>query len=468
MDLTNEEAIPMRREDRGYWKVTIEDCTPGTFYKYIIDGNGSYPDPASLSQPQGVHGPSELIDLYDFAWSDEHWNGVPLEEMIQYEIHTGTFTPDGTFGGIVKKLNYLIDLGINAIEIMPVSKFSGRRNWGYDGVYPFAVHDSYGGAAGLMRLVDECHNRNMAVILDVVYNHFGPEGSYVSKFGSYFSGNYSVKKTGYYQNYGEPEQLTKAMRDAFVFDGIYSQFRKKTYGNSTKGIEPSRFVIYNQNHDQVGNRKRGERLISLTSYEMAKLVAGAMFVTPGLLMLFMGEEYGESTPFLYFVSHADEKLNQLVREGREREFGELFPDKSNAPDPASPQTYDSSCLSWDIENNGDKQAMFNYYKELIGLRNTNPVLRSSNRDNLKVSMMGKIFIVERWKRADRVLVILNFEETPRSVQIPEGNSEKLNRIIDSGAKRWNGPGELSPGDIAPGDEIISAGESFVVYSNKLR
>jgi len=169
----------MSPQDFGYWSLQLENISPGTRYKYKIDEKESFPDPASLSQPDGVHKASEVIDLNDFNWTDHNWENIPLKEMIQYELHTGTFTPEGTFAGIRSKLGYLKELGINTIEILPVSQFSGKRNWGYDGVYPFAVQDSYGGAKELMRLVNECHQQGIAVILDVVHNHFGPEGNHI-------------------------------------------------------------------------------------------------------------------------------------------------------------------------------------------------------------------------------------------------------------------------------------------------
>jgi maltooligosyltrehalose trehalohydrolase len=192
LDVSNDREIPMNKEERGYWGIKLNECDPGFRYKYKINNGDAFPDPASLSQPDGVHGPSEVLQLNDFKWNDQQWKGIPLEEMIQYEIHTGTFSHEHNFKGIIHKLDHLSELGINTIEIMPVARFSGSRNWGYDGVYPFAVQDTYGGAAGLMELVDACHTKGIAVILDVVYNHFGPEGNYVSKFGHYFAENYST------------------------------------------------------------------------------------------------------------------------------------------------------------------------------------------------------------------------------------------------------------------------------------
>ena len=386
LESTNQK-IQMNRQKHGYWSLTLPEAGRGIRYKYRINQEESFPDPASLSQPDGVHGSSEVISLPDFEWEDQKWENIPFQDMIQYEMHTGTFTPEGTFDGICHQLDYLKDLGINTIELMPVAQFSGNRNWGYDGVYPFAVQNSYGGANGLMNLVNACHKIGIAVILDVVYNHFGPEGNYLGNFGPYFSGKYSTpwgdpvnfddalsdgvrnyviqnalmwcrdfhidglrldavhsifdfsaehilkllaralmnlsrktgkpyyliaesnlndvrfisrfskggygldaqwsddfhhaihslatkEKTGYYKDFGKAGQLSKSIKKTFVYNGKYSKFRKKTYGNSTKNNKGAQFVIFNQNHDQVGNRKGGERLITLCGFEMAKLIAG--------------------------------------------------------------------------------------------------------------------------------------------------------------------------------------------------
>ncbi|HKJ80279.1 MAG TPA: alpha-amylase family glycosyl hydrolase, partial [Prolixibacteraceae bacterium] len=358
---TANRKIKMNKQEFGYWSVTEKNITSGTRYKYQINNAESFPDPASLSQPDGVNESSEIIDLKDFNWTDSAWASVPLKDMIQYELHTGTFTKNGDFEGIITKLDYLKDLGINAIEILPVAQFSGKRNWGYDGVYPFAVQNSYGGARKLMKLVNAAHEKGIAVILDVVYNHFGPEGNYTGNFGYYFTTSYptpwgqainfdgphsdavrnyfiqnalmwcrdfhidalrldavhaifdfsakhimqeltenldelskqtgrdyyliaeshlndvryispiekggfglhaqwsddfhhaihtltSGERKGYYVDFGKPEQLSKAFKNAFVYDGQYSEFRKKTYGNSTKNNPGEQFVIFNQNH----------------------------------------------------------------------------------------------------------------------------------------------------------------------------------------------------------------------------
>jgi maltooligosyltrehalose trehalohydrolase len=568
----------MQKQDFGYWTALVENTPPGTRYKYQIDKGEAFPDPASLSQPDGVHGASEVIDLNDFNWTDDSWQNIPLEEMIQYELHTGTFTPQGTFAGIGEKLSHLKALGINTIEILPVAQFSGTRNWGYDGVYPFAVQDSYGGAKELMALVNACHQNGIAAILDVVYNHFGPEGNYVGNFGHYFSGKYSTpwgqpinfdgaysdgvrnyiiqnalmwcrdfhidglrldavhsifdfsathimqelaenlnklseqtgrrhyliaeshlndvryvspiskggygldaqwsddfhhavhtlatgERKGYYVDFGQPHQLSKAIKEAFIFDGQYSEFRKKTYGNSTKNNPGGQFVIFNQNHDQVGNRLHGERLISMTDFETAKAVAGTMFVTPNVPMLFMGEEYGESTPFYYFVSHLDPELNRLVREGRKKEFKDFYTDSSEAKDPDAPETFEESKLSWNIEQDPAKKAMFEYYRELIRLRKNHPVLKVTDKDQLIAAEQGKLIVLERWQGEKRLLALLNFEKQKQTVKLPATVGSKMKKILDSANTVWNGSGETAPAEVAANDEVSIQKQSVVIYSN---
>jgi maltooligosyltrehalose trehalohydrolase len=189
---SNVRRAGLRKGPRGYWHVQLDNVPPGTRYAWSIDGGKELPDPASHYQPDGVHNPSVVVDHSSFRWSDERWNGIPLESMILYELHVGTFSREGTFDAIIPRLNALHDVGINTIEIMPVAQFPGARNWGYDGVYPFAVHNTYGGPDGLKRFVDACHSEGMAVILDVVYNHLGPEGNYLALYAPYFTEKYAT------------------------------------------------------------------------------------------------------------------------------------------------------------------------------------------------------------------------------------------------------------------------------------
>lgn len=573
-----DKPIPMQKQDYGYWRLTVENIHEGTRYRYQINNAEFFPDPASLSQPEGVHEASEVIDLHDYHWNDAGWKNIPFKDLIIYELHTGAFAGEGTFESIKFKLDYLKKLGVNAIEIMPVAQFSGHRNWGYDGVYPFAVQNTYGGARKLMELVDACHQNDIAVILDVVYNHFGPEGNYVGNFGHYFSEKYSTpwgqpinfdgeysdgvrnyvvqnalmwcrdfhidglrldavhaiydfsakhilqelaekfaevsQQTGrnhyliaeshlndvryispisaggygldatwsddfhhvihtlttgerksYYVDFGEPDQLLKAIKEAFVFDGQYSEFRKKSYGNSTTENSGEQFVIFNQNHDQVGNRLHGDRLISMTDFETAKVIAGVMFLAPNVPMLFMGEEYGEKNPFYYFVSHLDTHLNQLVREGRKQEFKEFFEDFNEANDPDSPETFEKSKLSWIIDSDAEKKSMFDYYRQLIHLRKTHPVLRFPDKDKLEISNDGKLFELKRWQDGHQLIAFINFEEDEKVVAVPEGLNEKMKKIFDSEDEKWNGSGREGPDSLKSGEKFKIQQKSLVIYSN---
>jgi len=571
-------SIPMKPLEKGYWEVT-EDIEPGTRYMYEMDENKRFPDPASLSQPQGVHGASEVVDLADFEWTDADWKGIKLEKMIQYELHTGTFSPEGTFAGIISKLDYLVKLGINTIELLPVAQFSGNRNWGYDGVYPFAVQNSYGGPRELMKLVNACHQRKIAVIMDVVYNHFGPEGNYVGNFGYYFSEKYSTpwgspinfddaysdgvrnyviqnalmwlrdyhidglrldavhsifdfsakhilqelaenvklleqqtkkqyhliaeshlndvryispikeggygldaqwsddfhhtihamftrENKGYYMDFGSSSDLKKSLEKAFVFDGQYSQFRKKSYGNTTENNPGKQFVIFNQNHDQVGNRKFGERLITLTNPETARLAAAFMFLAPNIPMLFMGEEYGEQNPFLYFVSHESEKLNEQVRKGRENEFKDFYTDSEKAPDPTDESTFQQSKLSWNFDSDKNAARILAFYQAFIHLRKSHPVLNQPDKSCIEVNEKSKVFSIERWQGENKILAVLNTSQQTKQFKVPGHINGTLFSIFDSENERWHPQGVKSDDAIHAGYELTISPTSFVIYSNK--
>ncbi|MBU1821504.1 MAG: malto-oligosyltrehalose trehalohydrolase, partial [Bacteroidetes bacterium] len=411
----HEQRVAMQKDDMGYFNVLVKGVQPGTRYFFAPNGEKEFPDPASHYQPEGVHGPSEVVDHAAFAWQDKDWRGLPFKDLILYEIHIGTFTSEGTCEAIIPCLDELAATGINAIELMPVSQFAGGRNWGYDGVYPYAVQNSYGGPEGLKKLVDACHSRGIAVFMDVLYNHIGPEGNYFGQYGPYFTDKYStpwgtainfdgewsdgvreyfatnvihwfdtyhidglrldavhtiydtgavsfweltrqriellqqkIGRTFYlvaesdlnsprvvkspevggmgfeaqwlddfhhalyvlldekgqerYADFGQMEQLAKAYTDGFVHSGEYVKFRKRKHGASSVGIPGEKFVVFNQNHDQIGNRVGGERLSVLVDFERQKLAAAAVLLSPYVPMLFMGEEYAENTPFFYFVS----------------------------------------------------------------------------------------------------------------------------------------------------------------------
>lgn len=571
------EPLPLTRQEYGYWTATDEVIGPGYKYKILLDGEKELPDPASLAQPEGVHGPSQVVDLASFRWTDEGWKNRPLEDYLIYELHTGTFSPEGTFRGIEERLDYLVDLGVTAIEIMPVAQFPGARNWGYDGVFPYAVQNSYGGAEGLQHLVDACHRKGLAVVLDVVYNHLGPEGNYLGAYGPYFTDKYHTpwgnalnfddawcdgvrayfienalmwfrdfhidalrldavhaikdfsavhilqeirqrtdelmkatgrvhyliveldlndprfinppekggygmdaqwidefhhalrvaaggERTGYYSDFSGLDDLAKSYRDAYVYDGQYSPHRKKKFGLKAGQNEGRQFIVFSQNHDQVGNRMLGERSSELVSYEMQKLMAGAVLLSPYLPMLFMGEEWSESAPFLYFVSHTDPDLAEAVRKGRKEEFA-AFHAEGEAPDPMAEDTFIRSRLQWRLIGQGAHKTMLDYYKTLIHLRKSHPALRVLQRRGVKVDVASAagVLILQRTEATSQVQCLMNFSKETRTVTLPGGAGE-WHVLLDSAHPDWKGP-KAAHSSAAGGSDVVLQPESLLVYSN---
>ncbi|HEY0244375.1 MAG TPA: malto-oligosyltrehalose trehalohydrolase [Mucilaginibacter sp.] len=560
---------PLNQTGYGYWELTTNQLKPNDLYQFILDNKKPLPDVASLSQPEGVHGPSKAIDLHSFEWNDEQWENLSLEKYIIYELHTGTFTPEGTFETIASKLDYLKDLGITAIEIMPVAQFPGERNWGYDGAFPYAVQNSYGGAYGLMHLIDTCHKKGIAVILDVVYNHMGPEGNYFTEYGPYFTDKYHTpwgnainfddawcdgvrnyfienalmwfkdfhidalrldavhaikdfspvhilrdmkqridhlmadtgktyhliveldlndprfidplekqgygmdaqwidefhhalsvtaggERNGYYSDFTGIGQLAKSYNDAYVYNGIYSPHRQKIFGSKATANPGDQFIVFSQNHDQVGNRMLGERSSQLFSFEMQKLMAGAVMVASYLPLLFMGEEWSAQTPFLYFTSHNDPELAKAVREGRKTEF-KAFHVEAEAPDPQADETFIRSKLQWDKLTTDNSQKMLNYYQTLIAIRKEIPALHVLDRKALKtiVDEDKQLLMLNRWYNGQQVYCIMNFSKTQQIIPIPE--IVNWQKVLDSADSKWNGPGSLPTLNIQP--------ESLIIYLN---
>lgn len=540
--------IAMTKNDDGYFIATIP-AKPGTLYYYRPENSNDFPDPASQYQPEGVHGPSMVID-HNYNWNEHNWKGLPLESMVFYELHAGTFTPDGTFDAIIPRLDDLVDIGINAIELMPVAQFPGNRNWGYDGVYPYAVQNTYGGPEGLKRLVDACHQKGIAVFLDVVYNHLGPEGNYFAEYGPYFSKKYQTpwgnalnfdddwsdgvrdffayNAIYWFQNYhidglrldainmvydngalhfwefinqkveqlqqhsGRPlymvaesdlnspkvtkpaaaggfgfdaqwlddfhhalyvtlnqhdreryadfsriEQLAKAYTDGFVHSGEYVEFRKRKHGISSAGVSGNHFVVFNQNHDQIGNRVQGERLSMLVDFERLKLAAAAIFLSPYIPLMFMGEEYADDSPFFYFVSHSEKALIKAVQEGRKKEF-EKFNWKTYPPDPQSPETFSRSVLNWEVRNQGKHQILANWYKKLICLRRDNLILQNFNKNDIRAEVGGQDLLILKRQSSDgkkHLLILFNLSDQTQQYILPDWSKEWL-KILDSKEPEW--------------------------------
>ncbi|MDX2096895.1 MAG: malto-oligosyltrehalose trehalohydrolase [Leptolyngbyaceae cyanobacterium bins.59] len=577
-------TIPLEQQTDGYWQKTLPDIQPGTLYRYELDGNEAHPDPASFYQPEGVHGPSQVIDPA-FKWTDGTWKGIPLESMILYELHVGTFTPEGTFEAIISRLKDLRETGVNAIELMPIGQFPGDntseaelayRNWGYDGVFPFAVQNSYGGPQGLKKLIDACHREGIAVVLDVVYNHFGPEGNYMSHFGPYFTeiyrtpwgaamnfddahspgvrnyflqnalywlrdfhfdglrldatqaiydlgakhflqelaevtavlsqeegwqryliaesdlndpkmirspdrGGYGLDAqwcddfhhslhallTGdnqaYYQDFGKCAHLAKAYEDSFVYDWKYAPHRYRFHGISGRDRPPSQFVVFTQNHDQVGNQMLGRRLSQRLSFEALKLAAGAIFLSPSLPMLFMGEEYGEDVPFTYFISHSQPDLIRMVQEGRKKE-GEAFHYECDPQDPQAIETYLICKLHWEKRQQGSYQVLLNFHRHLIQLRQSHPALLNWERDSIQASgdEEKKLIILQRSGGNSQLICLLNFNREVITTNFPTiiGTGHQL---LNSADESWKGPGSSLPKEVSQGQEITIPAEAIVVY-----
>jgi maltooligosyltrehalose trehalohydrolase len=563
----DERVLPLEEDGKDYHHAIVENVTPGSLYFYRLNGKTERPDPASRFQPQGVHGSSQVVDS-NFSWRDEGWTGITLEDYIIYELHTGTFTAEGTFAAIIPHLDMLRELGITALELMPVAQFPGNRNWGYDGVYPFSVQESYGGPEGLKQLVDACHRQGMAVILDVVYNHLGPEGNYIADFGPYFTERYQTpwgralnfdgpdsdevrrffiesalywirefhidalrldalhaildmspftfieelarsvhdeaenlkrkvyligesaandvrlirdvstggygldaqwnddfhhavhvmltgEKTGYYRDYGKFKQMVKAFKDGFVYSGQYSAYRRRRHGTSSADIPAQRFVIFIQNHDQVGNRAQSERLSGLVSFEKLKLAAALYLLSPFVPLVFMGEEYGETAPFPYFVSHSEPALIEAVRRGRWEEFA-AFHWQGDIPDPQDEATFQLAHLNQQRRNESEHRTLFAYYQELIRLRKQIPALRNPDKKAMKVigDEKEKILFLHRWQLGSEAVIIYNCgeEESVVSLQVSEGRWQKL---LDSVEVAWGGGGSNIP------EVLLSRGELVI-------
>jgi maltooligosyltrehalose trehalohydrolase len=569
------QLIPMERLPRGYHRAVVENLPTRSRYLYRLGDGRDLPDPASRFQPEGVHGPSQLVDTSEFRWTDQNWRGRPLEGCIFYELHVGAFTPDGTFDALVPHLPQLVDLGITTIEIMPVAQFPGSRNWGYDGTYPFAPQNTYGGPDQLQRFVNAAHAHGLAVALDVVYNHLGPEGNYLSAFGPYFTdryrtpwgqainfdgqgsdevrrffgenalywleeyhfdalrldavhgifdfsalhflaelkssvadlssrlgrnihliaesdlndsrllrdsarGGYSLdgqwsddfhhsvhtlltrEDRGYYEDFGGMPPLAASLRDGWYYRGQYSPHRRCRHGNSPQGIPPHKFVVCNQNHDQVGNRAAGERLTRLVNFEALKLAAGITLLSPFTPLLFMGEEYAELAPFQYFTSHGDPALVEAVRRGRREEFA-AFGWQDSVPDPQDEQTFLCSRLNLGLNWQEPHATLLRFYRHLIRMR---AQLALATAKSHAVSELGDAQLLLTYDSNQRdVAMIFNFAEFPVTLLGPALKG-KWSILMDSAAESWQGPESDSRQAVSEVGELRLAPSSFLVLEKE--
>jgi maltooligosyltrehalose trehalohydrolase len=525
-------------DDRGWWRFNVSDPAGSTDYGFLVDDDAkAYPDPRSAWQPNGVHGLSRTYDHNRFVWSDAEFQAPPLSSGIIYELHIGTFTPQGTFDAAIEKLDYLAELGITHIELMPVAAFEGSHGWGYDGVSLFAVHEPYGGPDGLKRLVNAAHAKGLAVLLDVVYNHFGPSGNYTGKFGPYVTDSHHTpwggavnledtgsaevrqffvdnalmwlrdyhidglrldavhafidrsaihfleklsrevetlqaelgrrlvliaesdlndprivmpleagglgidaqwsddfhhalfavlcpkERGGYYADFGLMAQLAKALEQTFVYDGIYSRYRRRIHGRPTGELSQHRFLGYIQTHDQVGNRALGDRISHIAGIERAKIAAAIVLLSPFVPMLFQGEEWAASSPFQYFADHQDRELARLVSEGRKREFSAFGWAPEMIPDPESAKTYEASKLNWTEVNQTERAKILEWYRALICLRRTTPCLNNGDPGNVCVTFDEE----QGWLRVERgtISVLANLGTAEKAFPVPQASSLEL-------------------------------------------
>ena len=483
---TDKDPLPLCKSEGGWFELITREAGDGSQYRFQIDGNKQIPDPASRFQPHDVHGPSEIVDPRSFDWKDDHWRGRPWKETVLYELHVGTFTPEGTFRAVEQKLDYLRELGVTALELMPVADFPGARNWGYDGVLPYAPDSSYGRPEDLKHLVQAAHAKGLMIFLDVVYNHFGPEGNYLGlyspqfftdrhrtpwgdainfgesrvvrdffvhnalywleefhfdglrldavhaivddsqpdileelaqvvrqRFGSerfihlvlendnnaaHYLGRdqqnhlclynaqwnddihhaLHVAITGengaYYRDYAQQpvHHLGRCLAEGFAYQGEYSEFRGRNRGESSAGLQPSAFVSFLQNHDQVGNRAFGERISQLARPEAVKAALETLLLAPQPPLIFMGEEFGATTPFLFFCDFKGD-LASAVTHGRRNEFAHFAQfssaeSRDQIPDPNAPQTFLQSKLDWESLSGERHARWLNFYRELLLVR----------------------------------------------------------------------------------------------------
>ncbi len=530
-------------DERGWWSAAVPSAGPGTDYGFVIDDEEkAYPDPRSLWQPKGVHGLSRVYDESAFVWTDAGFQAPPLADSILYELHVGTFTPEGTLDSAIEKLDALKDLGITHVELMPVAAFAGRHGWGYDGVSLYAVHEPYGGPDALKRFVDAAHGKGLAVLLDVVYNHFGPAGNYAGKYGPYTtekhhtpwggavnledagsaevrrffcdnalmwmrdfhmdglrldavhafvdrsaihfleqlaretdeldaavgrplvliaesdlndprtvtaaeSGGYGIDaqwsddfhhalfvvltgaQGGYYSDFGTMEQLKKSIEQTFVYDGIYSEHRRRVQGRPAAHVSPHRFLGYIQNHDQVGNRAVGDRVHHEVGLDRAMVAAAIVLASPFVPMIFQGEEWAASTPFQYFADHEDKELARQVSEGRRREFAAFGWNPADFPDPEKMETFERIKLDWAEADRGEHARMRAWYKDLIRLRRSSPSLNDGRPGQTRVTLDS----ADKWLRMKRggIELFCNLGDRPAQFAIDRSASALLSSRADA-------------------------------------
>jgi maltooligosyltrehalose trehalohydrolase len=528
---TDGATFAMERAPGGWWSGPASgpgSLRHGTDYAFRIDGDGPFPDPRSRWQPAGIHGPSRWLGE-DIDWSDAGWQAPPIASGVIYELHIGTFSTAGTFDGAIERLDALIDLGVTHVEVMPIAPFPGRHGWGYDGVFPMAVHEPYGGPLAFRRFVDACHRRGLAVILDVVYNHLGPDGNVLPRFGPYLTdrhrtpwgeavnldgpgsdevrrfiiddalarfrldhvdglrldavhalsdlsalhfleelatetaelerelgrplllvaesdlndprlvrdrsvGGFGIhaawsddlhhalhvtltgERTGYYADFAGFGDLVTALRDVYVYAGRYSAFRDRRHGRPVGDLSRDRFLGYLQDHDQVGNRARGERSSQILDPPALKVAAAIVLLGPYVPMLFAGEEWAASTPFPYFTDHEDAELARAVSQGRREEFAAFGWRLDEVPDPQDPATFESARLDWAERDREPHAGILSWHRACIAARRRHPALAAGPAATVRADLEARWLVVER--PGSRLAV--NLGAAPATIELPEG------------------------------------------------
>jgi maltooligosyltrehalose trehalohydrolase len=555
---TPESDVELERLDDGYWQTGF-DLTPGTDYSFVLDGD-AVPDPRSRRQPAGVHHASRAFDPSEHEWRDRTWKGRQLAGGVIYELHIGTFTLEGTLDAAIDRLDHLVGIGIDFVELLPVNGFNGTHNWGYDGVLWYAVHEGYGGPAAYQRFVDACHAHGLAVIQDVVYNHLGPSGNYLPRFGPYLTDegrntwgaavnlaepavrryildnaemwmrDYHVdglrldavhalvdtsekhilaelaeetdalssylgrplvliaesdlndpklimprgrcgygltaqwsddyhhalhvaltgETTGYYADFASLGALAKTATRGFFHDGTYSSFRGRDHGHPIDPAVPTwRLVAFAQDHDQIGNRATGDRLTESADYGQLAIAAVLTLAGPFTPMLFMGEEWGASTPWQFFTAHPEPDLGRATAEGRIAEFERMGWDADVVPDPQDPETFLRSKLDWNEASRGDHARLLALYRELAALRRAVPELTDPRFGRLAAQFSDE----EHWFRLDRgsVAILMNFGTD--AIELPIADESRVLLVTEPSTT------------VAGGTAILAAHSAIIVRSS---
>ncbi|MCQ1985506.1 malto-oligosyltrehalose trehalohydrolase [Arthrobacter sp. zg-Y844] len=537
--LADGRRLSMTRGENGWWHAQHAELTEDIDYGYLIDdAETPVPDPRSRRQPEGVHALSRTFDPDLYQWHDADWVSPGLDGGAIYEMHIGTFTPEGTLDAAIGRLDYLVDLGVRFVELLPVNAFNGTHNWGYDGVLWYAVQETYGGPEAYQRFVDAAHQAGLGVIQDVVYNHLGPSGNYLPMFGPYLTDgkantwgdsvnldgplsdvvreyivdnvlmwfrdyhvdglrldavhalhderavhileemaaatdkcaealgkplfliaesdlnnprlitprnvngyglagqwsddfhhaahtNLTRENGGYYEDFDSLGALAKVLQEGFFHNGTYSSFRERSHGRplDKEAVTARQLVTAIQNHDQIGNRAAGDRLSATLGYEQLALGAVLSLASPFTPMLFMGEEFGASTPWQFFTSHPEPELGKATAEGRLKEFERMGWDPDTVPNPQDPSTFTNSKLDWSEVEEGDHGRLLDLYRRLLALRRETPDLMDPDLRNVRVDYdeVGRWLVMQRGSTA----VALNFADTPRELPLPFGRKAEV-------------------------------------------